>query len=259
MAEHRYDLHTHTTYSDGSDLRDMVETAEEAGLEAIGLSDHAVVWDDPFDRSDRFDFHTTYEQRRSDIQELQSSVDVDVLDGIELNYDPAYEDRIAAFLEEAAFDYVIGSVHYAGDHYIVRRGYFEDADEATKREAVDTYVDWECQLITSELFDIIGHFDLCERMPALSGYLTQDHMNALIDALSHADTAPEINAGKVWDEGNANDPELLGRARDAGIAFSLGSDAHAPTAISDRQEYLQEIAAEVSLEVLPYDQIAGRS
>ncbi len=257
MPTGHYDLHTHTTYSDGSELREMIAAAQQAGLDAIGLSDHCVVWDDPFDRSDRFDFHRTYEARRSDIEAARTEFEITVRDGVEMNYDPNYEDAIEAFLESAEFDYAIGSVHYAGEHYIVRKGFFADADDERKQEAVDTYIDWQVHLIESELFDVIGHLDLCERMPALAGFLSDDHITALIDALTNSSTIPEINGGKVFDDANANDPHLLERFRDAGIRFALGSDAHRPAEIGERFAYLSDIVAESDLALLEHQEIAG--
>lgn len=237
----------------------MVEAAQRAGLDAIGLSDHCVVWDDPFDRSDRFDFHRIYDARRRDIHAASTDVDIDVYDGVEMNYDPNHEDDIDAFLRTADFDYTIGSVHYAGDHYIVRKGWFADASDEQKQAAVDTYVDWQVRLIESERFDVIGHLDLCERMPALAGVLSDAHVTTLIEALANSRTVPEINGGKVFDDANANDLGLLDRFRDAGIRVTLGSDAHRPAEIPERIAYLSDVAAESDLALVDHEEIVSPS
>lgn len=46
----RTDIHTHTTFSDGSDLSAMVGAAEDAGPDGIGLTDHCIVTADAFCR-----------------------------------------------------------------------------------------------------------------------------------------------------------------------------------------------------------------
>lgn len=113
-----WDLHTHTTYSDGAPIEEMVRAAGEAGLSGIGLTDHCIVYDDPVGRSDRYDFEDTYEQRRAEIEGLRGEYDLAIADGVEMNYDPDREDEIRTVLEEADFEYAIGSVHYADDHDI---------------------------------------------------------------------------------------------------------------------------------------------
>ncbi len=64
----RTDIHTHTTYSDGSDLDAMITAAEQAGLSALGLTDHCIVTEDDFGRRARYDLVETYQQRREDIR-----------------------------------------------------------------------------------------------------------------------------------------------------------------------------------------------
>ena len=63
----RTDVHAHTTFSDGSELSAMVDAAEGAGLDALGLTDHCIVTEDAFGRRARFALVGTYERRRTAI------------------------------------------------------------------------------------------------------------------------------------------------------------------------------------------------
>ncbi|RQG87780.1 histidinol-phosphatase HisJ family protein [Natrarchaeobius halalkaliphilus] len=249
------DLHVHTTYSDGSDIREMVAAADDAGLDAIGLADHCILHEDRFRRCDRTDFDETYPERRSDIERLQSEFDVTILDGVEMNYDPAYHDEIQEFLARAQFDYTIGSVHYADEYHIAKTGWFASVDEPDRAAAVDHYVDWQLQLIESELFDIVGHLDLCERSSELRGRITDEQYDDLLEALGRSRSVPEINAGRVFDDYGAvhPNPRVIDRFLDSGVRFVLGSDAHKPTELTKRAEYLTDFTESRDLECLPFE------
>ncbi|RQH02668.1 PHP domain-containing protein [Natrarchaeobius oligotrophus] len=249
------DLHVHTTHSDGSDIREMVAAADEAGLDAIGLADHCILHEDDFRRCDRTNFDETYLERRREIDRLQSTFDVTILDGVEMNYDPDYHDEIRSFLERAGFDYTIGSVHYADEYHIAKTGWFASVGEADRAAAVDHYVDWQLQLIESELFDIVGHLDLCERSSELRGRITDDQYDAFVEALGRSRSVPEINAGRVFDDYGAvhPNPKVLDRFLDAGIRFVLGTDAHTPAELRDRVEYLTGFEADQGLDSLAYE------
>ena len=199
MSSVRYDLHTHTTYSDGSDIREMVEAATDAGLEGIGLTDHCIPYEDSFGRSDRYPFDGTYEDRRTEITDLRADDDVEleILDGAEVNYDPTREEEIRELLANAEFDYVIGSVHYTDVYDVAGPRELARASASTKRETVETYLDWQCRLLESGMFDVLGHLDLPQRSPALRGVMTGDDYQRLADALAASETVPEINAGRL--------------------------------------------------------------
>ena len=136
MRRIRYDFHAHTTHSDGSDISAMVKAAEAAGLAGIGFTDHCVVYDDPFGRAERTDFNRTYRRRREEIRELRAEADIEVYDGVEVNYDPNHEETIREFLAEASFDYAIGSVHYAGEYDLMHPDAIVGESAATRRDAV---------------------------------------------------------------------------------------------------------------------------
>ena len=245
MPRVRADLHTHTTYSDGYDMAEMVEAAAEVGLSAVGLTDHCIPYADPFGRSDRTDFDETYDGRREDIGALSERLDadVDILDGAEVNYDPNHERAVREFLAAANFEYTIGSVHYAGEYSIADPHQLADASAATKREAGETYVDWQVRLGESELFDIVGHLDLPQRSPVLRNVMDEDQYRRLADALAGSRTVPEINAGRLDREYGHVHPhsDYLHVFREAGVGFVIGTDSHAPDRLRERTRRLEPL------------------
>lgn len=245
------DYHTHTTYSDGAAIEEMVAAAANAGLDGVGLSDHCCVYTDPFDRSDRYDFEETYLDRRAEIESLRESYDIEIYDGVEMNYDPNYEDEIRQFLEEAAFDYAIGSVHYAGEYYIAHPSELAEADDETKRDAIETYVEWQCQLVESGLFDILGHLDIPQRPPSLRGHMAPQEYRRLAAVLSTHSTVPEMNAGRL-DRSYATvhpHPDRFECFEREGVELVLGTDSHAPDQLSRRVSAVRPVVEEASVTV----------
>jgi histidinol-phosphatase (PHP family) len=243
-----YDLHAHTNYSDGAFLRWMVEAAADAGLDGIGFADHCNVSPEAGARRYRralgFNLDLTYERRRTAIEEVRAETEVDVFDAVEMDYDPNHEAVIADFLDEAGFDYAVGSVHELDGANVHARSHFADKPDDELRALVDRYFEKLVALIDSELFAVAAHPDLIERNPHLRGFGTEDHYGAVADALRESRTVPEINAGRLLDDyGEFHPaPTFLDRLVDAGARVTVGTDSHEPDEIAPR---VREIEAEL--------------
>lgn len=248
MATH--DLHTHTTYSDGSDMREMVAAAERVGHDGVGLADHCILWEDPFGRRARFDLLDTYEERREAIADLRSEVDIAIYDAVEMTYAPDKEAAIDRFLDRANFDYTIGSVHFLESYDITKPGPFVGLSPEEKRRVVDEYFDWQVALVESDLFDVVGHLDLPERVPALQDVATRDHYERVAAALTDSHTLPEINAGRSLrlDVFHPN-PTFLDVFRDAGVPFVVGTDSHRPHEVGSRFAAVRALRRQYDVEV----------
>lgn len=246
----RYDLHTHTTYSDGYEWSEMALAAEEAGLEAIGFADHCPVVSDEFGRREMYDFTETYPERRAEF-EAATGNGIRVLDAAEINYDPRREEALETFVDAASFDYTIGSVHYAGEYYITHPD-LADAPEKRRQDAVDTYVEWQVALIESELFDIVSHLDVVQRSPQLRGLMERSHYVRLADALATSSTVPELNAGRLDRSYGAihPHPDWLDVFAERDITFVVGTDAHAPDQLPARLELLEAQIEEVPVDLI---------
>ncbi|RQG89152.1 PHP domain-containing protein [Natrarchaeobius halalkaliphilus] len=245
-----HDLHTHTTYSDGYDMREMADAAAEAGLSGIGFTDHCLPYEDPFGRRRMYDLEETYAERRSDIDEVRATTDVEIYDAVELNYDPNRESEIRSFLDEAAFDYAIGSVHYADEYYVMENEDFVDRSETAKRTAIETYVDWQVRLIESDLFDSIAHVDVTQRRPSLRGVMNDGDYRRIAEALVDSDTVLEINAGRL-DRPYATvhpHPDFLSIFGDYDVPLVAGTDAHAPDQVRRRTQLLSSFAEKMDLQ-----------
>jgi histidinol-phosphatase (PHP family) len=241
-----HDYHVHTNYSDGEVMPSMVAAAEEAGLRAVGFADHCnVAARDELLRAKRefgFNLDQTYPLRREAIESMREQADVRLFDAVELDYDPRDEDDIAAFLEEAEFDYAIGSVHRVDGVNVQSSRPFADMTERERRALVDDYYERLADLVASELFAIAAHPDLVERTPELRGYTTPDHHAMVADAFRNSRTVPEINAGRVRRDYGEFHPASDFRAtlRERGVRFVAGSDSHDPAEVKQRKGDLDD-------------------
>jgi len=253
------DVHTHTTFSDGSDLDTMIAAAERADLAGLGLTDHCIVTDDSFGRRAQYDLVETYEHRRDVIDAAREQTDLRLYDAVEMSYVADDEDAIAAFLDEADFAYTIGSVHFAGPYGYTSDAQYANAADAERRAAVERYYDAVVALIESGLFDVLGHLDLPERVGYLRRYTTRDDYERVAAALADAATVPEINAGRVNRSlGRPHpDPAMLDVFEREGVRFVLGSDSHRPHEIEARVPTLRAVASEHDLDPVEIDEIAG--
>lgn len=244
------DFHVHSNYSDGSFLEWMVRAGEAAGLEAIGIADHCMLTDRRRLTEHRavagYNLDLTYERRRRAIELVEAAVDITVFDAVEMDYFPDAEERIGAFLDVAAFDYAIGSVHEIDGANVHFSDRFADFSRAARRRAVDGYFEDLEALIRSELFDIAAHPDIVERNEALRGIANEDHYRRIAEAFADSRTIPELNAGRITDEYGRFHPNdaFLDILIEHDIAITIGSDAHEPSALERRLPLLRDTFAE---------------
>jgi histidinol-phosphatase (PHP family) len=249
-----YDYHTHSTYSDGDLLFRMLAAAESAGLAGIGVTDHCNVAERDSMQEMRaqfgFNLDTTYERRRRGIGAYRDRFDLRIFDGVEMDYEPQDEARIADFLDTADFDYAIGSVHHVEDVNVHFESYFGRKSESERRAAVERYFEKLVALIDAELFEIAAHPDLIERNPALRGLATAEDYERVAAAFADSRTIPEVNAGRVLDDyGEFHPtPAFLDALLDRGVALTVGTDAHSPEVIAPRLEALADRLDEVGVE-----------
>lgn len=236
------DYHTHSTYSDGSFVWSMCRAAEDAGLEGIGITDHCNVSTD--ERQARrkkamgFNLDLTYERRREGIETVRENFDIRVFDAVEMDYEPEDESSIEAFLEEARFDYAIGSVHVLDGVNVHVESYFARKPEAERRELVDRYFEKLVAVAHSELFEVAAHPDLLERNPAFRGLATDEHYRRAAEAFADSRTVPEINAGRALSEYGELHPNgaFLDALLEHGVEVTVGTDSHDPDQIGPRVE-----------------------
>jgi histidinol-phosphatase (PHP family) len=208
-----------------------LSAAEEAGVEEIGCAEHVYrfrqaleVWRHPF-----------WERwARDDLDSYSDFLAAGPLKlGIECDFVPGAEDRIANLLDSHPFDYVVGSVHFVGigsvdtEEFTVwdRSG---DPDEVWRR-----YFETLAESARSGLFDILAHPDLIKYWGSARPLPDRDprfYYEPAIEAIAESGIAVEVSTaglrkpvGEIYP--SADFAEMC---MDAGAQFALSSDAHFP-------------------------------
>ncbi len=210
-----------------------LEAAAAVGIEELGVSEHVYrfrqaldVWSHPL----------WIENARDDIDEYCEFVRSTPLRlGIECDYVPGAEERIAALLGAREFDYVVGSVHFIGegdaavdhDGFDVWEG-DGDADEIWRR-----YFEALAACAHSGLYDILAHPDLVKvwgRARPLPERDLRAFYEPAVEAIAESGIAVEVSTAGLRKPVGEIYParEFAEMCVEAGAVFALSSDAHLP-------------------------------
>lgn len=232
------DYHVHLHESKGLSLdwlKEYVKAAKDAGIEELGISEHAYF----FDETDQILINDWANGRRtlhfSDYLTLfaeAKDAGIPVKMGIEMDYIPGKEKEIEAFISRYPFDYIIGSVHWIGDWGIDLAAYKSEYERRNMEEVYRAYFDQVVTLADSGLFQFVGHIDLVKIFnyrPDNARFLEEEY-DRVVKALARSGTSIEISTaglrkpvGEIYP-----DPKLLRKCYDAGVTIVLSSDAHEP-------------------------------
>ena len=228
--------------------------ARERGIAELGVSEHVYrftqvldVWAHPFWQA----------HAKDDIDEYCAFVrqDTDLRLGIEADFVPGGEDRMANLLHARDFDYVVGSVHFLRDGAVDMDDYSVWSSGRSVEEIWKRYFEAIGQAARSGLFDILAHPDLVKYWgkgrPAPDGDLRYYYEPA-IEAIAETGIAVELStAGLRKPVGEMYPaPAFLEMCVDAGAPIALSSDAHRPEDIGAGYEQALELLEQVGVSEL---------
>jgi histidinol-phosphatase (PHP family) len=220
--------------------------AEEHGIAELGCSEHVYrfaqaleVWEHPLWRESAVDDLDAY------VGFVREETDLRL--GIEADFIVGREDRMATLLEGRDWDYVVGSVHFVGEHAVDHDGY-EVWDHRTERpdELWRRYFTTLGEAARSGLFDILAHPDLIKmwggRRPVPEGDLRRFYDLAM-EGIAESQIAVEVSTaglrkhvGEIYPA-----PAFLEMCLDAGCPVALSSDAHVPRDVGRDYEAALEL------------------
>jgi histidinol-phosphatase (PHP family) len=218
--------------------------ADEAGIEELGVAEHIhrfadalEVWDHPFWREQARDDLTAY-------CEFVRSTDLRL--GIEMDFVPGREDRIANLLAAHDFDYVVGSVHFVR-HNAVDHRVWDIWDELGDPDRVwAAYFESVAAAAGSGLFDILAHPDLVKvwgaEVPVPDGDLRRFYERAM-DGIADSDVSVEVSTAGLRKPAGEIYPArpFLEMCIEAGRPVALSSDAHLPEQLGFEYERALEL------------------
>jgi histidinol-phosphatase (PHP family) len=233
-------------------------TAEERGIAELGVSEHVYrfaqaleVWRHPFWETyahDDLDAYCAFVREHTDLRL-----------GIEADFVPGGEDRMANLLEARDFDYVVGSVHFLRDGAVDMDDYsvWESSRARGAEDVWMRYFQTIGEAARSGLFDIAAHPDLVKywshahpaRTPA--GDLRRFYEPA-VEGIAEAGIAVEVSTAGLRKPVGEMYPAraLLEMCVDAGVPVALSSDAHRPEDVGADYERALELLDAVGVSEL---------
>jgi len=239
------DYHTHLRPDDAATPAEAYFTPENAeryrqaaaaaGIRELGVSEHIhrfsaalEIWRHPF----------WVEQASDDLDSYCEFVSGSGLRlGIEADYVAGAEDRIEAVLGARRFDYVIGSVHFVGEAAVDQdRWDLWEAEQGDPDRVWQRYFEQLAAAAATGLFDVMAHPDLVKVWGAGRPGPDRDprhYYEPAVAAIAEAGVAAELStAGLRKPVAELYPSEAFARMlADAGVPFSLSSDAHIPEEI----------------------------
>jgi histidinol-phosphatase (PHP family) len=258
------DLHVHlrpdeagtdaSRYFTEANVERYVSVAEERGIGVLGVSEHIhrfeqalEVWDHPFwqeNAVDDLDAYCAFVREETPLKL-----------GIEADFVPGREDRMANLLEAREWDYVLGSVHFLRDSAVDMEGDWDvwttrfDSPERVWRQYFETIG----EAARSGLFDVITHPDLVKvwgpRRPHPDGDLRRYYELAM-EGIAESDVAIEVStAGLRRPVGEIYPARaFLDMCLEAGRPVALSSDAHVPDQLGFHYERAVQMLRSLGVE-----------
>lgn len=240
----QFNLHTHSIFSDGkSTPEEVVLEAINQGMKVLGFSDHSPV---PFENSFAIK-NDNVQNYISTIKSLKEKYkdQIDIYCSMEMDFIPGIVKDFKKTQEELGLDYMIGSVHLVGND--VDRLWFIDGSKVeTYDEGLFNYYDGDIkkgvktffyqynEMIETEEFDIVGHFDKI-KMHNRDRYFTEndkwyrDLVLETLNLIKEKSLIVEVNTRGIYKKRSTDfypSTWLLPIMREMNVPVVISSDSH---------------------------------
>ncbi len=244
-----YHLHSSVSFDSKCDAAKMVKSAEKLGLKEICFTDHYDFNDDIQQHHDIFEI-----EKYREVYDRLSSDSVTIRRGVEFGLTPWNQKEFDKLKAQYDFDFVIGSVHYAGglDPYCEEYWLHNGADKGFEKYLLQTL---ECVKKHND-FDVLGHINyVCKSVynPIKKPLRYNDYSDLcdeIMRLLAENGHGMEINTSGVDRVGEfLPSCDYIKRFRElGGEIITVGSDSHDELRIG---QYITE-ALEVAKEIFGY-------
>ena len=208
------------------------EAAAARDIAELGVSEHVYrfhqaleVWSHPFWRRyarDDLDAYCEFVREETDLRL-----------GIEADFVPGREDRMANLLAARDWDYVIGAVHFLGDQSVDTDEFDVWSTARSPEEVWRRYFQTLAEAARSGLFDVLAHPDLVKVWGANRPQPDGDprrYYELALEGIAESGIAVEVSTAGLR-KATAElypSPAFLEMCVEAGAPIALSSDAHRP-------------------------------
>jgi histidinol-phosphatase (PHP family) len=254
------DYHIHTRFScdSKSEMTEVCESAIAQGIREIAITDHADFGpDDPPGYFRPVEYLETIEHCRARYRDR-----LRIRTGVEIGEPHIFAQETQTILNAGAFDFVIGSAHYAallapaasskGACYLQcawKGSFFQQP----LRQAYEAYFRQVVRLAAEGDFDVLGHLDLVKRdahqfgKPYDGPEPYADMIRTALRSVVERGKGIEINTSALYKGKGMSEPcpslEILRWYRElGGEILTVGSDAHTPDKVGAHFDVAVEMA-----------------
>jgi histidinol-phosphatase (PHP family) len=216
------------------------DAATERGIAELGVAEHVHrfvqaldVWQHPFWRAsahDDLDAYCEFVREQTDLRL-----------GIEADFVPGREDRMATLLDARDWDYVVGSVHFLRDAAVDMRGDWDVWRSGSPDKVWARYFETLGEAARTGMFDILAHPDLVKvwggEAPRPEGDPRRFYELA-IEGIAESGVAIEVSTAGLRKPVAEIYPAapFLELCLEAGCPVALSSDAHVPEHLGHEYE-----------------------
>jgi histidinol-phosphatase (PHP family) len=246
-----YNLHQHSNYSDGKDeLGKYVQKAIELNFSAIGFTEHSPL-----------PFNNPFSLKQEKVNDYVNEIDllrekylhqIIIHRGLEMDFIAKTSEDFDYWAKKCKTDYLIGSVHLVSTKDPETLWFTDGPDpkiyddgiqkyfEGDVKKAVKAFFHQNNQMIESQKFDIIGHFDKIKMHNGERFFNDEDkwYRNLLeetLELIKSKNLIVEINTRGIYKK-RCNklfpDDYALKRVKELKLPIIISSDAHQPSEIN---------------------------
>jgi len=234
-------------------LQPWVDHARAVGLTDIAFTDH-----------DRYREGVSFDE----IERLrEKNPDIQIRAGIELDNDPHGSAAGREWVEKHwdRLDFVLGSVHFLEDDKVMFDTVPEGSAQFENRDIDAVYSDYlkrVCEMAATGLVDCLAHLDLIK----IHGHRPRGEIRSIfeetLDSISKRGLSIELSTAGWRKPVKEQYPsvEVIGLAKEKGIAFTTASDAHSHVQLGENFQRLADLmSAENIFEVNVFERHQRRS
>ena len=228
--------------------------ASERGIEELGVAEHVYRFTQALDV---WQHELWRHSARDDLDAYCAFVcdETDLRLGIEADFIPGREDRMAELLAAREFDYVVGSIHFVGDGALDYDRYDIWSTASSPERVWRTYFEWLAQAAMSGMFDILAHPDLVKYWGRERPQPERDlryFYEVAMEGIAESGIAVEVSTAGLRKPVGELYPAraFLEMVVDAGNPIALSSDAHTPDDLGRDYEQALELLDELGVREL---------
>lgn len=240
----RVDLHNHTklcNHAEG-EIEEFVEAAIKKDIDIFGFSDHATM---DFDQKYRMKLEemSLYEKMVKDAKERYKDK-IEILLGYEVDFLPGFMKNEVL---NAKVDYLIGSVHFLGSWGFDNPEFIGEYKNKDIDKIYEEYFDAVEAMAKSNLFNIVGHFDLIKVFNFKPKKDVRLIAKNALKAINKAGMVLEISSAGLRKPVKESYPsrELLEVAYEMDIPITFSSDAHKVSQVGYKLDEIEKMAKEI--------------